>query len=35
LYPRKNGIETGGDGFYAPYGATLYSGYSNVKYIQI
>lgn len=35
LYPRKNGIETGGDGFYSPYGATLYSGYSNVKYIQI
>jgi len=35
VYPRKNGIETGGDGFYAPYGATLYSGYSNVKYIQI
>jgi hypothetical protein len=35
LYPRKNGIETGQDGFYSPYGATLYSDYSNVKYIQI
>jgi hypothetical protein len=35
LYPRKNGIDTGSDGFYAPYGATLYTGYSNIKYIEI
>jgi hypothetical protein len=35
LYPRKNGIDTGSDGFYAPYGATLYSGYSNFKYVEI
>jgi hypothetical protein len=35
LYPRKNGLETGGDGFYPSYGAALYSEYSNIKYIQI
>jgi hypothetical protein len=35
LYPRKNGIDTGSDGFYSPYGATLYTGYSNIKYIDI
>lgn len=35
LYPRKNGIDTGSDGFYAPYGETLYTGYSNIKYIDI
>jgi hypothetical protein len=35
LYPRKNGIDTGSDGFYSPYGATLYTGYSNIKYIEI
>lgn len=34
LYPRKNGVDTGGDGFY-PYGASLYSGYSNIDYIDI
>jgi len=35
LYPRINGVETGSDGLYAIYGATLYSGYSNVKFIEI
>lgn len=35
LYPRKNGIDTGSDGFYSPYGATLYTDYSNIKYIEI
>jgi hypothetical protein len=35
LYPRKNGINTGSDGFYAPYGAALYTMYSNIKFIEI
>jgi hypothetical protein len=35
LYPRKNGLETGSEGLYLPYGENLYSGYSNIKYIQI
>jgi len=35
LYPRKNGINTGSDGFYAPYGAALYTLYSNIKFIEI
>jgi len=35
LYPRKNGIDTGSDGFYSPYGATLYTDYSNIKYIEV
>ena len=34
LYPRKNLIDTGSDGFYSPYGETLYTGYSNIKYIN-
>ena len=35
LYPRINGIDTGSDGLYAPYGATLYSEYSNITFIEI
>jgi hypothetical protein len=38
LYPRINGVETGVNGLYGnstPYGETLYSGYSNVKFIEI
>jgi len=35
LYPRINGVETGADGLYAIYGESLFSGYSNVKFIEI
>ena len=34
LYPR-NGLSTGPDGFYPIYGASLYSDYSNIDYIDI
>jgi len=35
LYPRINGVETGAGGLYAIYGESLFSGYSNVKFIEI
>jgi hypothetical protein len=35
LYPRKTGLNTGNDGFYPIYGASLYSGYSNLLFISI
>jgi hypothetical protein len=33
VYPRKNGLDTGTNGFYL-YGDTLYSDYSNIDYIE-
>ena len=35
LFPRKNGLNTGSDGFYPLYGSTLYSAYSNALFISI
>ena len=35
LFPRKNGLNTGSDGFYPLYGSTLYSAYSNSAFISI
>ena len=35
LYPRKNGLNTGNDGFYPIYGSSLYSVYSNSLFISI
>jgi hypothetical protein len=35
LYPRKTGLNTGNDGFYPIYGASLYSEYSNLLFISI
>jgi hypothetical protein len=35
LYPRKNDLNTGNDGFYPIYGSSLYSVYSNSMFISI
>jgi hypothetical protein len=35
LYPRKNDLNTGNDGFYPIYGSSLYSVYSNSLFISI
>lgn len=35
LYPRKNNLNTGNDGFYPIYGSSLYSVYSNSAFISI
>lgn len=35
LYPRKNNLNTGNDGFYPIYGSTLFSVYSNSAFISI
>jgi hypothetical protein len=35
LFPRKNVLNTGSDGFYPLYGSSLYSAYSNALFISI